>query len=126
MRIKKLCEICGKDFWAIKTTQIYDTRRCFKRAYYLKNKEILQYQKQHPNYPSKTCAFCQERSVLPFDPTMAPILFNKWGCPFCHVTNEIVWKFQDKVNSYQMIASFVMVSMQQENTSTIQESTSTS
>ena len=99
------CKICGKEFTAIKTTQFFCCRRCFKKAFYQKNKEHIQeIQSRGPVYPSKECSFCLKTSKLNFDPVEKPKLFNDWSCPNCDTTNKMVWENQDNPNSYQVIS----------------------
>lgn len=107
MRIQRICVVCQKPFIAIKETQIYDSRKCFKKAYYRKNKAKLQYEEDHPSYPQKQCAFCNMISTLQFDPIKYPDLFNKLECPFCHVTNETVWQYQYNRDSHQVISNLL-------------------
>jgi hypothetical protein len=108
MRINRICKICGKPFVAIKSTQFFCCRKCFKRSYYLETKIKLLEKKQNPKYPRKKCDFCGEYSDLDFDPTKDIQRFDNWRCPHCGVSNEIMWKYQTKTDSYQIISNFIV------------------
>ena len=108
MRVNKKCPICGKGFVAIKTTQLYDKRSCFKRAYYVKTKSILEDAILHPHFPNKKCSFCLAMGSLNFDPIKFPHLFNSWECGKCGVSNQLVWKYQEKDSSHQIIENIVV------------------
>ena len=111
MRIPRRCKVCGKPFIAIKVTQFFCRRKCFKRAYYERTKDRNQEKEIHPNYPTKTCLFCEEKSQLNFDPLRSPEAFNAWGCPHCGATNKLIWEYQGNSNSYQIISN-ILISIQ--------------
>lgn len=111
MRIKRTCKICGDPFMAIKVTQFFCRRKCFKKDYYLRTKNSLQDREQNPVYPSKECGFCLKMSNLGFDPLELPKRFDTWGCPYCGATNSLVWEHQGNPNSYQIISQ-ILVSIQ--------------
>ena len=111
MRIQRKCKVCGEKFIAIKVTQFYCRRKCFKKDYYNRTKDKSQEKEDHPVYPTKTCSFCQIRSQLNFDPLHSPEAFNAWGCPHCGATNKLVWEYQHNSNSYQIISN-ILVSFQ--------------
>ncbi|MCR4261035.1 MAG: hypothetical protein NUV96_01720 [Candidatus Colwellbacteria bacterium] len=104
MRINRTCKICGKNYQAIKGTQFFCSRKCFKKDYYLRTKAKLQDQEQYPTYPTKRCAFCDVSTTLKFDPLEQPQLFDTWMCPECGVPNMLVWKYQNSPSSHQMIS----------------------
>lgn len=110
MRIKRTCKICGDTFSAIKVTQFFCRRKCFKRDYYLRTKAKEVEMEQKPSYPVKKCGFCQISSRLSFDPLDNPEMFNAWGCPMCGATNKLIWEHQNRSNSYQIISQ-ILVSM---------------
>lgn len=101
MRIQRVCKICGKTFFAIKTTQFFCSRKCFKKDYYIKTK--IKKQKQGRTYPKKRCPYCQKESTLTFDPIKFPKLFKDWACPSCGITNKIMWKYGEMSNSKERI-----------------------
>ena len=111
MRIKRTCKICGDEFSAIKTTQFFCSRKCFKRDYYLRTKSKIVDTQLNPTYPIKKCSFCFESARLNFDPMRTPELFNAWGCPHCGATNQLIWEHQNNPNSYQIISK-LLISMQ--------------
>jgi hypothetical protein len=108
MQIKRQCKVCGKEFLAIKTTQFFCCRKCFKRSYYLTTKEKIIKQEQNPSYPIKRCSFCEATSQLNFDPLENPDLFDNWQCPKCGTTNKLIWKYNDNRNSHQIISSILV------------------
>jgi len=109
MRINRSCKICGKDFIAIKVTQFFDCRRCFKKDFYLRTKaKIIEKKNSQDNYPIKKCEFCLESSRLNFDPVENPDRFNGWACAKCGVTNRLVWENQNKPNSHQIISNLLI------------------
>lgn len=107
MKLPRVCQICSKPFIAIKATQLFDSRRCFKRAYYLRNKQKQQSAQLVPNFPKKKCAFCGTLHTIPYDPIKQVKRFNAWECSNCGVSNMILWKYQDNPASYQMIENFL-------------------
>lgn len=109
MRIQRTCKICGDPFAAIKTTQFFCSRKCFKRDYYLRTK-VKQEEEGNLNkkYPQKQCPFCEEYSILDFDPVTRPQDFNHWFCPHCKASNELIWKHQHKYNSHQIISEILI------------------
>lgn len=112
MRMQRRCKICGKEFTAIKTTQFFCCRRCFKKAFYQKTKEHIQEERARgPIYPMKECSFCLKTSKLNFDPVENPKLFDDWECPHCRVTNKLIWENHDNSDSYQVIKE-ILVSTQ--------------
>ena len=118
MRIQRKCQICKTSFIAIKTTQLFCQRRCFKRGYYLRTKERLDREAAHPSYPQKMCSFCHKVSTLTFDPIKNEKGFNEWSCPFCYVTNRIIWENQDNVSSHQRVTTLLMF-LQSRQTETV-------
>lgn len=107
MKIERHCKICGDPFTAIKTTQVFCKRKCFKRDYYLRNKAKTDALAMAPVYPKRTCAFCQVMQTIPYDPVKNADKYNKWECVNCGVTNEILWKYQDMPRSYQTISAIL-------------------
>ena len=108
MRLQRMCKICGKAFSAIKVTQFFCCRKCFKRDYYLRTKTNAQEEKQRPHYPTKKCAYCEERSTLDFDPMKNVKMFDAWACPHCGTTNKLLWEHQNNPNSYQIITQMLL------------------
>jgi hypothetical protein len=111
MLLPRNCKSCGNPFIAIKETQLFCCRRCFKKDYYRRNREQLQYDLMHPVFPTQTCAFCGMPSELGFDPIKDQYRYDNWECPNCHVPNKIIWKYADTPNSYQSIMN-ILVSVQ--------------
>jgi hypothetical protein len=107
MKILRECKICETPFVAIKTTQYFCKRKCFKRDYYLRNKEKINAEHANPTFPTKTCAYCFTMQMVPYDPVKQPEKFNKWECVMCGVTNEMLWKHQESPRSYQIITAML-------------------
>lgn len=107
MRIERKCKVCGTPFTAIKTTQYFCKRKCFKRDYYVRNKRVIQLEKTLPTFPKKRCSFCSVVNSLPFDPVKHPLRFNEWECGNCGVSNKLLWEYQDNYNSYQIISNIL-------------------
>lgn len=108
MRINRVCKVCGNPFVAIKVTQFFCRRKCFKRDYYVRTKDKSNDLDQHPHYPTKKCDFCHESSMLNFDPLSSPERFNAWGCPHCGATNKLIWEYQYSSNSYEIISNILL------------------
>lgn len=108
MKIKRTCKICGDPFMAIKVTQFFCRRKCFKRDYYLRTKNRLQDKQLNPVFPGKECNFCLKKSSLGFDPLEFPKRFDSWGCPYCGATNSLIWEHQSNPNSYQIISQALL------------------
>src|SRR3990167_4302246 len=121
MKINRICKVCGGGFIAIKATQYFCQRKCFKRDFYQRIKARLQDKQQNPTYPSKECNFCLQKSKLDFDPLDNPKRFDAWGCPFCGATNKLIWENQNNPNSYQVISQ-ILVSLQFTAVSVMQNS----
>ena len=107
MKITRICKICGKSFVAIKVTQFFCCRKCFKKDYYLRMRVRIQEDKQNPHYPIKQCCFCLKSSKLSFDPKEHFKLYNAWGCPYCGATNKLIWEYQENPSSYQIIRNIL-------------------
>ena len=103
MQIKRTCKVCGKKFVTIKTTQFFDTRSCFRKAYYRKKKGLIQDIEQSQLFPLKKCSVCNTETRLTFDPLKNPKLFTNWNCPNCCVPNKLIWKHVDANDSNQVI-----------------------
>ena len=109
MKMPRNCKICGKEFIAIKTTQFFCCRSCFKKSFYQKTKEHLQeLRNRGPIYPNKECSFCLKTSKLNFDPIAKPRLYDAWGCPYCGATNKLILDNIDNPNSYQVISQILV------------------
>lgn len=92
MQIERDCEVCGKKFIAIKTTNRYCKRSCFKRAFYIRKREELKNDTAHPKFPSYSCALCDTKIELTFDPVKFHLLFDNFKCPNCNVRRCDLWK----------------------------------
>jgi hypothetical protein len=108
MKINRTCKICGGDFSAIKTTQFFCSRKCFKKDYYIRTRANIQEKESKPSFPIKKCGFCENSSQLNFDPVKNYDKFNAWNCPHCGVTNRLLRDYRDDANSYQIIKSIMI------------------
>ena len=111
MKIQKLCKTCEESFIAIKTTQEFCCRKCFKKNYYLCTKKRLLEEQRNPVYPKKTCSFCYKETILNFDPVKSPHLFSSFKCPFCNVTNKMIWNNLYEPHSRQIIFDLISSSL---------------
>ncbi len=59
-------------------------------------------------YPIKECPYCEEESMLDFDPVTHPHEFNHWFCPHCGASNEMIWRNHHNSNSYQIITELLV------------------
>ena len=109
MKIERKCKICEKKFVAIKHTQYFCCRKCFKKDYYQRTKERLAIlSKKHPSY---NCPVCANGTELPFDPTKNSGDFNALVCPFCGIPKSVVSYFWTNANftlGNSMTAQFVI------------------
>lgn len=108
MRIQKECKVCKNTFSAIKVTQKFCCRRCFKRDYYLRIKQKEKEEEKNPSYPDKRCQFCNNMTKLTFDPIKFPKMLSLFRCPDCHVDNTLVWANSSSPNSRQIISSLIL------------------
>lgn len=81
MRLKRQCQICGKDFIAIKHTQHFCQRKCFKKDYYQRTK--LKLAELESRTPQFKCPICSVSTKLDFDPIKNEVSFGLFVCPFC-------------------------------------------
>lgn len=91
MKIERNCKVCTKKFTAIKSTQWFCQRKCFKRDYYLRKKEEMAEEVRRPKYPSMNCSVCNMRSELDFDPVRYPKRFEEHKCPHCEFSRPNHW-----------------------------------
>lgn len=109
MKLKQTCKVCETSFVAIKATQKFCSRKCFKRDYYLRIKRRQQEELANPVFPKKICTFCLNTTVLNFDPIKSPQLFNDFRCPNCNVSNRMVWANSDQLDSKQIISNLIQM-----------------
>ena len=85
MRIQKQCACCGKSFIAIKKKQAYCCRKCFKKMYRKKMKEI------ENNLPEWICQNCGNKIKLSFDPRKDFEMWKELTCKKCgkHAMSDI-------------------------------------
>jgi len=79
--VEIICISCGNPFMPKCEKNKYCTRRCFKKAYYHRQKaEKLLAQKT----PSFTCPSCGQHITLDFDPVFEPYKWQSYQCPGCN------------------------------------------
>ena len=98
MKLKRKCKMCEKEFTAIKHTQFFCCRKCFKRDYYIRTKEKLE--KERSKYPQFKCPLCEEKSSLMFDPIREEVAFDNHICPFCGIPREVTIEQENNTNFY--------------------------
>lgn len=89
MKINRKCKICGTSFVAIKHTQYFCKRKCFKKDYYQRTKvKAAALKNKRPDY---NCPHCGMATPLAFDPVKFPKLFNELICPFCGIPRQVLY-----------------------------------
>ncbi len=89
MRIPRKCKVCETPFVAIKSTQYYCKRACFKHDFYKRTKEKEDALKnKRPDY---NCPVCTNAIPVTFDPVKYPERFDKMACPFCGIPREAIF-----------------------------------
>ncbi len=92
MYVKRNCNTCGREFFAIKDTQHWCQRRCFKRAYYVRIKaRNLELARRRPSY---RCPLCQNLSEISFDPIKNEDAFDNLVCPYCGMPHRVILSHQ--------------------------------
>lgn len=92
MRIQRNCKVCHTPFTAIKETQIFCRRACFKRDYYLRKKAETSKDAANPKFPLYSCGLCETKTQLDFDPIKHLLLFENYKCPNCNVRKRDLWQ----------------------------------
>ena len=89
MKIQKSCKTCGKEFTAIKTTQYFCSRKCFRKDYHHRKREE---EANRPiKFPAYTCQDCGRRSILDFDPLDSIEKLDTYNCPYCDFCPRQGW-----------------------------------
>lgn len=101
MRIKKNCKTCGKQFTAIKTTQFFCSRKCFRKDYNKKKRE--EEQNRPKKYPGYNCANCKKISLMNFDPISNSKMFDEFECPYCGYSPKFGWDNRHKIKEQPTI-----------------------
>ena len=109
MKIPRICKNCGDEFLAIKETQRWCSRQCFKRSYYQEVRAREEEALKHPVFPKKRCGFCGNLIQLDFDPIRQPALYEEKPCPFCSATNLMIWHNSYLTNSAQIISGLIEI-----------------
>jgi transcription elongation factor Elf1 len=93
MKLKRKCKICGKSFTAIKNTQFFCQRKCFKKDYYQRTKKKLA--ELEARRPTFTCAVCDTTTKLDFDPIKDEVSFGLLICTNCGIPRRVALKESD-------------------------------
>jgi len=78
MKIERNCRTCGTKFVAQKLKQWYCSRKCFKKDYFKRSKDIK------GNFPKFTCEDCGNTIELRIDPITDEYFWTNFKCPFCN------------------------------------------
>lgn len=111
MKLKRECKICGKKFTAIKNTQFFCQRKCFKKDYYQRTK--LKLAEIESRTPVFTCILCDHSLKLDFDPIKDEVSFGLFICPNCGVPRRVSLvqeEHPDFVLGNPYVEQFVVVS----------------
>jgi len=100
MEIQKFCKTCEKEFTAIKTTQYFCSRKCFRKDYHHRKREE---ELNRPfKFPAFHCQECGRRSLLEFDPAKDMELFDAYRCPYCDYSVRYGWEHRHKTTEIRM------------------------
>lgn len=106
MKFNRNCKVCGTQFVAIKNTQYFCRRKCFKRDYYLRKKAEQEYDTAHPKRSVYNCEFCKWAVEVPFDIAKNPEQWETFTCPVCGVPQRVQWnEYRTEVPPLVMIAA---------------------
>ena len=111
MQLKRKCKICGKKFTAIKNTQFFCQRKCFKKDYYRRTK--LKLAEIESRTPTFNCLVCGTITKLTFDPIKDEVSFGSFICPSCGIPRRTALEQEghpDFVLGNPYITQFVIVS----------------
>lgn len=103
MRIAKACKTCGEDYTAIKATQLFCSRKCFRKDY---NMRPVKDNEPNLKYPAYACPHCNRRSLLNFNPAKHMARFDAYECPYCGGTPRQTWNARHSYETRISLASF--------------------
>jgi len=92
-KMKKIpCGTCGVMFEPKSDRNKYHNRSCFKKAFWIRQKEK---NKKIGNFPTFKCPNCGQKITLPFDPVKEISKWANYSCPGCNtlminVSEEII------------------------------------
>lgn len=119
MRIARKCKVCDVAFQAIKNTQLFCSRRCFKIDYSRRKKTEKAVENARVKVYDYACGICNRRSEMPFNPVKEQQRFAAYICPFCGIPRQTIWThrydstFFFGTGTVQYIVSSAIVSQQQ-------------
>lgn len=91
MKIPSKCKVCEKAFVAIKHTQLFCSRKCFKKDYAARKRAEALVENARVKQHFYACGVCERRSELGFNPLKSQQQFADYICPFCGIPRQIVW-----------------------------------
>lgn len=93
-----ICEntSCGKTFIRQKVVNVYCSRRCFKKAYYYKQKN------KERQFPVYRCPKCNTSVQLDFDPAKRWSPWLNFKCPNC---NTLMISVVDEIETQDNITA---------------------
>lgn len=78
---KILCKTCQKPFIPKSDRNKFCTRSCFKKAFWIRQKEK---NKLNKGFPSFICPSCGQKITLDFDPVREISKWQAYTCPGCN------------------------------------------
>lgn len=116
MRIDRECKKCSKPFTAIKATQFFCSRKCFKQDYALRKRAEKVLDNARVKQYDYSCGICQRRTEMGFNPLKEQHKFAQFICPFCGIPRSIIWQhrydatFQFGTGTVQYVIQSAIVS----------------
>lgn len=79
--VKIECKTCKKKFLPKSERNVFCTRKCFKKDFYHRKKEL----ENDSKFPIFVCPSCKHRIELDFDPVKYLKRWEHFACPFCNI-----------------------------------------
>lgn len=92
MQIATKCKVCEKPFTAIKHTQLFCCRKCFKKDYAIRKRNEMVVENARTKHYIYACALCNHRSEIPFNPMKDQRAAATYICPFCGIPRQTIWE----------------------------------
>lgn len=94
MKIPKICsnQRCRNPFIAIKATQQWCSRSCFKKSYYLRQKAELEKEERRTKRYQFNCEICGNSSDIGGNVIKSPQLLTRHICPWCGIPRQALWE----------------------------------
>lgn len=81
------CPVCGKSFKQYNKKHAYDCRRCFKKAYDMREK--MERDEEDKHFPLFRCQVCGEETRLTFNVKKNLLAWSGFRCPKCGLRNNV-------------------------------------